>query len=98
MLFPSLLHVVNSVQWAPHEWGLVLACGSADESISFHSYVGELHMYVCTTRITATGSLCVEIRTTVHSSIYCPFNIILYIHIRICIYVSWLKVTSKEPT
>ena len=34
-------HVVNSVQWAPHEWGLVLACGSADESVSFLIYAGE---------------------------------------------------------
>jgi protein transport protein SEC13 len=25
---------VNSVSWAPHEWGLLLACGSSDGSIS----------------------------------------------------------------
>ena len=34
---------VNSIQWAPHEWGLILACGSADESISFLYYTGELY-------------------------------------------------------
>eukprot|EP00002_Diphylleia_rotans_P038365 TRINITY_DN8711_c0_g1_i1.p1 TRINITY_DN8711_c0_g1~~TRINITY_DN8711_c0_g1_i1.p1 ORF type:complete len:282 (+),score=47.38 TRINITY_DN8711_c0_g1_i1:91-936(+) len=29
---------VNSVAWAPHEYGLVLAAGSADGTISIHSY------------------------------------------------------------
>lgn len=32
--------LVNSIQWAPHEWGLLLACGSSDESISFISTSG----------------------------------------------------------
>ena len=34
---------VNSIQWAPHEWGLLLACGSSDESISFISTSGNIH-------------------------------------------------------
>jgi len=34
--------LVNSIQWAPHEWGLLLACGSSDESISFISTSGKL--------------------------------------------------------
>jgi len=34
------LATVNSIQWAPHEWGLLLACGSSDESISFISTSG----------------------------------------------------------
>ena len=25
---------VNSIQWASHEWGLMLACASSDESFS----------------------------------------------------------------
>ena len=29
---------VNSVQWAPHDFGLILACGSSDGSISVLSY------------------------------------------------------------
>ena len=31
---------VNSIQWAPHEWGLILACGSSDESFSIISTSG----------------------------------------------------------
>ena len=34
---------VNSIKWAPHEWGLLLACGSSDESISFISTSGRGH-------------------------------------------------------
>lgn len=34
---------VNSIQWAPHEWGLLLACGSSDESISFISTSGNIY-------------------------------------------------------
>ncbi len=33
--------VVNSVCWAPHEFGLVLACGSSDGSISIISSAGD---------------------------------------------------------
>lgn len=32
---------VNSIQWAPHEWGLILACGSSDESFSIISTSGQ---------------------------------------------------------
>lgn len=41
VMFMHLL--VNSIQWAPHEWGLLLACGSSDESISFISTSGNAH-------------------------------------------------------
>ena len=34
---------VNSVQWAPHEWGLTLACASSDESFSIVYYSELLH-------------------------------------------------------
>ena len=39
-LFEHVAHdsSVNSVNWAPHELGLVLACGSSDGSISILSY------------------------------------------------------------
>ena len=30
---------VNSVCWAPHEFGLILACGSSDGAVSILSYV-----------------------------------------------------------
>ena len=33
--------VVNSVAWAPHEFGLMLACASSDRSISILSSVGK---------------------------------------------------------
>ena len=33
-----LLATVNSVQWAPHEWGLMLACASSDDSFSILYY------------------------------------------------------------
>ena len=32
---------VNSVCWAPHEFGLILACGSSDGSISVVSSTGD---------------------------------------------------------
>lgn len=32
---------VNSVCWAPHDYGLILACGSSDGAISLLSYTGE---------------------------------------------------------
>ena len=32
---------VNSVSWAPHEFGLMLACGSSDSSISVVSSSGD---------------------------------------------------------
>lgn len=35
------LYAVNSIQWAPHEWGLILACGSSDESFSIISTSGQ---------------------------------------------------------
>jgi len=34
--------VVNSVCWAPHEFGLILVCGSSDGSISVLTYIGTL--------------------------------------------------------
>lgn len=32
---------VNSVCWAPPEWGLMLACGSSDNSITVLSWVND---------------------------------------------------------
>ncbi|XP_009988542.1 PREDICTED: protein SEC13 homolog, partial [Tauraco erythrolophus] len=32
---------VNSVCWAPHDYGLILACGSSDGAISLLSYTGD---------------------------------------------------------
>ena len=32
---------VNSVCWAPHDYGLILACGSSDGAISLLTYTGE---------------------------------------------------------
>lgn len=37
----SLLPTVNSVCWAPHDYGLILACGSSDGAISLLTYTGE---------------------------------------------------------
>ena len=34
------LSLVNSVAWAPHEYGLVLAAGSSDGKVSIISYKG----------------------------------------------------------
>ena len=50
----TFLNVVNSIQWAPHEWGLVLACASSDESFSIlyttgkyeYMYMYNLYMYM----------------------------------------------------
>lgn len=36
-----VLLTVNSVSWAPHEFGLVLACGSSDGAISIISSTGD---------------------------------------------------------
>lgn len=36
-----LLSTVNSVCWAPHDYGLILACGSSDGAISLLTYTGE---------------------------------------------------------
>lgn len=35
------LPTVNSVCWAPHDYGLILACGSSDGAISLLTYTGE---------------------------------------------------------
>jgi len=32
---------VNSVCWAPYDYGLILACGSSDGAISLLSYTGD---------------------------------------------------------
>lgn len=32
---------VNSVAWAPHELGAILACASSDGKVSIHEYKGE---------------------------------------------------------
>ena len=37
----DLVLSVNSVCWAPHEFGLILACGSSDGSISVISSTGD---------------------------------------------------------
>lgn len=37
----TVLPTVNSVCWAPHDYGLLLACGSSDGAISLLSYSGE---------------------------------------------------------
>jgi protein transport protein SEC13 len=44
-LFDQILSVitVNSVAWAPHEYGLVLCCGSSDGSVSILTSVGSGH-------------------------------------------------------
>jgi protein transport protein SEC13 len=34
---------VNSVSWAPHEFGLMIACGSSDGSVSILSNSGSGH-------------------------------------------------------
>ena len=36
-----VIFVVNSISWAPPEYGLMLACGSSDGSISIISSSGE---------------------------------------------------------
>ena len=36
-----LLFSVNSLSWAPHEFGLILACGSSDGSVSVLSSTGD---------------------------------------------------------
>ena len=36
--FVFIFFVVNSVQWAPQEFGLVLACASSDGSVSVLTY------------------------------------------------------------
>lgn len=33
--------LVNSVAWAPHELGAILACASSDGKISIHEYKGK---------------------------------------------------------
>jgi hypothetical protein len=45
MLHDSIPRViaVNSVAWAPHEYGLVLCCGSSDGSVSILTSVGSGH-------------------------------------------------------
>lgn len=32
---------VNSICWAPHEYGLMLACGASDGAVSIISHVGK---------------------------------------------------------
>lgn len=32
---------VNSVAWAPHELGAILACASSDGKVSIHEYKGK---------------------------------------------------------
>ncbi len=39
---PFSIILVNSIQWAPQEWGLLLACASSDESFSILYTTGEL--------------------------------------------------------
>lgn len=41
MIQPVLSFPVNSVCWAPHDYGLILACGSSDGAISLLSYTGD---------------------------------------------------------
>lgn len=36
-----LFLTVNSVCWAPHDYGLILACGSSDGAISLLGYTGD---------------------------------------------------------
>ncbi|XP_043375738.1 protein SEC13 homolog isoform X3 [Dermochelys coriacea] len=37
----NMFLTVNSVCWAPHDYGLILACGSSDGAISLLSYTGD---------------------------------------------------------
>ena len=39
-MFPLIL--VNSISWAPHEFGLMLACGASDGAVSVLSTTGKL--------------------------------------------------------
>lgn len=41
VLFLMELILVNTVAWAPYEYGLMLACGSSDGSISVISSTGK---------------------------------------------------------
>lgn len=36
--------LVNSISWAPHEYGLILACASSDGKVSILSYQGSFHL------------------------------------------------------
>lgn len=51
LLFNLFTIVVNSVSWAPHEFGLMLACGSSDGTISILSsaggYIITISAYTC---------------------------------------------------
>lgn len=38
---------VNSVAWAPHEFGLILACGSSDGAISIVTYTDTANQWEC---------------------------------------------------
>lgn len=38
----TVVCLVNSVCWAPHDFGLILACGSSDGSISVITYNGNV--------------------------------------------------------
>ncbi|MBW04035.1 Protein SEC13, partial [Eschrichtius robustus] len=40
ILIADLRGRVNSVCWAPHDYGLILACGSSDGAISLLTYTG----------------------------------------------------------
>jgi protein transport protein SEC13 len=37
---------VNSLAFAPQEYGLILLCGSSDGSISLHEYKSKLHIII----------------------------------------------------
>lgn len=37
---------VNSIMFAPHEYGLILLCGSSDGCISLHEYRSDYIIYI----------------------------------------------------
>ena len=41
LYYPKKLILVNTVQWAPSEFGLIFACGSSDGSISIVTLNGD---------------------------------------------------------
>ena len=81
---------VNSVCWAPHEWGLFLACGSSDSCVSIIwtsgailSFVGSklinlkvICVYVCLSVCMDVHALCVFLfLICMYVSVYVSMNV-----------------------
>lgn len=39
-------HSINSISFCPHEYGLILLCGSSDGSISIHEYFSKAYYLI----------------------------------------------------